>query len=200
MSYASTKPITRLVLLAAAILLASPVFAHTGHDHASGWTAGIVHPLAGVDHLLAMLAVGIWAAQHPQSVRWLLPVLFPAVMAAGALMGMRAIPLIGVEPGIAGSVAVLGLLIAFAVRMPLWGSAIVVSLFALLHGFAHGAELPVGAAPLWYGAGFVVSTLALHLVGLTIGATAARTAAGAALRMVGGAIAVIGAYLLAGFA
>jgi urease accessory protein len=187
---------SRIVVAAAAALLAFPAFAHSG-GHAFGLTAGLAHPLTGWDHLLAMLAVGVWSAHYKRPVRWLLPLLFPVVMLLGALAGMAGVYLPGSEPGIAGSVAVLGLLIAFAVRLPAWASAVTVASFALVHGYAHGVELPWGASPLMYGAGFVIATLALHAAGLALGGMASRNAAGRVVRLAGAGMAAAGAYLLA---
>ena len=186
----------RTAMLVSAMLLSSPVLAHSGNHHSTDLASGFMHPLLGLDHLLAMLAVGLWAAQFRRPVRWTFVLLFPAVMALGALAGMVAAYLPGIEPGVAGSVAVLGLLIAFAIRMPVWVSGIAVSLFALVHGYAHGVELPAGASPVLYGAGFIIATLTLHLAGLAIGAMAAGSAANKATRLLGGAIAAVGTYLL----
>jgi urease accessory protein len=183
----------------ASALLAAPAFAHTG-DHAFGMVSGFAHPFFGLDHLLAMLAVGLWAAQNRHSAFWLLPLVFPLMMALGAMAGMAELQAPGVEAGIAGSVAVLGLLIAFAIRMPVWAGSLVVALFALAHGFAHGVELPAGASPLRYGLGFIAATFMLHLGGLAIGLFAGGTTANRAVRCLGAGIAATGAYLLAGAA
>ncbi|OGB23230.1 MAG: urease accessory protein [Burkholderiales bacterium RIFCSPLOWO2_02_FULL_57_36] len=196
MLYSSTKSKIRAATLVTATLLTSPVFAHSGHHQAVDIVSGFMHPLLGIDHLLAMLAVGIWAAQYRQPARWMLLLLFPTVMALGAVAGMMAVHLPGIEPGIAGSVAVLGLLIAFAIKMPAAASGIVVALFALIHGYAHGVELPAGASPVLYGAGFILATLTLHAIGLVIGMAAAGKVANKAMRLLGGAIAASGAYLL----
>lgn len=192
-----------LMAAAMSLLATAPALAHTDgsiHGHGLSLATGFGHPFSGMDHLLAMLAVGIWAAQHKRSAVWLLPAVFPIMMAAGALMGMNGLYLPGVEAGIAGSVAVLGLLIAFAVRLPAWASAAVVSVFALAHGYAHGMELPQGASPMLYGAGFVAATFVLHLTGLAVGMIAGRQVAGRVVRFGGVGIAAAGAYLLAGLA
>lgn len=196
MYFPSHKSKIRTAMLATAMLLTSPAFAHGGSHHAVGLADGFMHPLLGLDHLLAMLAIGVWAAQIGRSARWTLPLLFPMVMAVGAVIGMGAVYLPGIEPGIAGSVAVLGLLIAFAIRMPVWAGSIAVSLFALVHGFAHGLEMPAGASPVLYGAGFILATLALLAGGLAIGTAATGKAAEKAMRLLGSAIAAAGAYLL----
>ncbi|MEO6920649.1 MAG: HupE/UreJ family protein [Collimonas sp.] len=187
---------------ASALLIAAcgitSAFAHPGHPDAFGFNDGFAHPFSGIDHLLAMLAVGLWAAQNKRSALWVLPLLFPLMMVAGALLAFAGVSVPGVETGIAASVAVFGLLIAFAIRMPLWASAAVVSVFALLHGYAHGSELPHGASALWYGAGFVAATALLHLLGLTIGLVAGQKMAAQVVRAGGIAIAAVGAYLLSG--
>jgi urease accessory protein len=199
MSNASTNSRIRAAALITGLLLSAPVLAHTGSEHAIGLVSGFMHPLTGFDHLLAMLAVGIWAAQQRNSARWALPMLFPAIMVPGAMLGMTAVQLPGIEPGIAGSVAVLGLLIAFAIKMPLWGG-VAVALFATVHGYARGTEVPADVSPLLYGVGFIVATFALHVTGLLIGVAAAGQAAAKIVRVLGGAIAATGAFLLVGAA
>lgn len=194
MFYAFTKSGIHTAMLVAALSVTSPVFAHEGSEHAGGLAAGFLHPLMGADHILAMLAIGIWAAQCKGRTRWLMLLAFLIVMALGAVIAMFGVWLPGIEPGIAGSVAVLGLLIAFAVRIPIWTSATVVSLFGLVHGVAHGMELPADASPALYGAGFMLATLALQAAGLVV----ARIGTDQATRVYGAAIAAAGAYLLAG--
>ena len=198
MSHLSVKTCGRLSALAIAALGIGSAFAHPGHPDAFGFNDGFAHPFSGLDHLLAMLAVGLWAAQNKRSALWLLLLAFPLMMVAGALLAFAGVALPGVETGIAASVAVLGLLIAFAIRMPLWASATVVSVFAVFHGYAHGSELPHGASALWYGVGFVAATALLHLSGLTIGLVARQKMASQAVRVGGIAIAAVGGYLLSG--
>lgn len=200
MSNTSANSRVRAAVLTTGLLLSTPVLAHTGSEHVIGLVSGFMHPVTGFDHLLAMLAVGIWAAQQRNSARWMLPVLFPAMMALGAMLGMTMVQLPGVEPGIAGSVAALGLLIAFSIKMPLWAGVAAVTLFATVHGYAHGAEVPTDVSPVLYGAGFIVATFALHATGLLIGAAATGQAAAKIVRLLGGAIAAAGAYLLVGAA
>lgn len=181
----------RIAILCAA-MIAAPAFAHPGHSHAAtGFSSGFLHPLTGLDHLLAMLAVGLWAGQQ-RKLAWSMLALFPLMMIAGALLAFGGMDLPMVEPGIAASVLVLGLLVAFAVRMPAVAGAAVVSFFALFHGYAHGSELPAGASALAYGAGFVIATLLLHLGGLGVG----RTLQNYLLRACGAGAAMAGAYLL----
>jgi urease accessory protein len=183
----------KIALLAAiAVLgLSSAAFAHPGHD--GGLTGGLAHPFTGLDHMLAMVAVGLWASQLGRPAMWLLPAVFPAVMAGGALLGANGVALPFVEVGIVASVVVLGAVVAFGLRVSLTVSAALVGVFALFHGHAHGAELPAAGSALLYGIGFVAATVALHAVGLGIGALAHRTFV---LRTAGGAIAATGLLLL----
>ena len=150
--------------------------AHPGHDTAS-FGAGLVHPLGGLDHILAMLAVGLWVAQLGGRARWMAPATFIGVMTLGGALGLAHVSLPFVEQGILLSVLVLGVLIAAAVRLPLVASAAIVGLFALCHGFAHGAEMPDTAAGFTYGAGFALATALLHGSGLLAGRMTAQLAA-----------------------
>lgn len=197
MPHLSVKTCGRLSALAVAALGIGSALAHPGHPDAFGFNDGFAHPFSGLDHLLAMLAVGLWAAQNKRSAPWVLPLAFPLMMVVGAVLAFSGLQMPGVETGVAASVAVLGLLIGFAIRMPVWASAGVVSVFALFHGYAHGSELPHGASALWYGVGFVTATALLHFLGLAIGLVAGRKMAAQAVRLGGGAIAAVGGYLLA---
>ena len=143
--------------------------AHTFGSQGAGLMAGLTHPFVGLDHLLAMIAVGIWAGQLGGRAVWLIPLTFVSVMAAAATLASFGLLLPFMEPAIACSVLVLGLLIAGSVRLPTSVSALLVSLFAVFHGYAHGLELPQAASPILYGAGFVLATALLH--GLGIGFT-----------------------------
>jgi urease accessory protein len=170
--------------------------AHVGdHSHMS-FTEGLLHPFSGVDHVLAMVAVGLWASQLGGRALWLLPLTFPALMAVGAALGMSGVALPWVEIGIAGSVMVLGALVALALRPSLAISVPLIGAFALLHGYSHGVELPAGISALSYGAGFIVATLVLHAVGIATGLIAGRLPVRFAARTGGGAIAVLGVVLL----
>lgn len=133
-----------------------------------GFGAGFLHPLGGLDHVVAMVAVGLWGAHLGAPAVWLLPVVFPLVMAFGGILGLAGVPMPAIEIGIALSAVVLGSLIAGAVRAPIWIAAIVVGAFAIFHGHAHGAELPAGAGAVAYSAGFVVATGLLHLSGIAL--------------------------------
>jgi urease accessory protein len=183
-----------LALLATAFSTAA--FAHSGDHSHLGFAAGFAHPLTGLDHLLAMVAVGLWASQLGGRALWLLPLTFPVVMAAGAALGLSGVALPWVEIGITASVLVLGAAIALTYRPSLAVSLPLIGLFALLHGYAHGVELPAQTSALGYGAGFVAATLTLHLAGLAIGLAANRLPVRFAARTAGGAIAAVGAVLL----
>ena len=186
-------------LFAAILALLAPALAltHTGHEGGSaGFAAGFLHPLTGVDHLLAMLAVGLWAVQLRGRAAWLLPALFPAVMAAGAGMALTSGALPGVELLIVLSVIVLGAAVTLGARPPLAASAALVGCFALAHGYAHGAEFPAGGNFAAYAAGFVGATVCLHLTGLAIGLLGQRWSSGRITRLGGSAIAISGLALL----
>jgi len=183
-------------LLAALVLAATPALAHTTAGVALGFESGFIHPLTGLDHILAMVAVGIWGAQLGLPAIWLLPVTFPLVMSIGGVLGVRGVPIPGVEFGVAASAVVLGAMILLAARPPLWVAAIVVGAFAIFHGHAHGAELPHAARPLAFGAGFVLSTGLLHLTGISIGLLNKWQLGGRVLRVTGAVISVVGMFLL----
>ena len=170
--------------------------AHEASGVAGGFASGFMHPLLGWDHVAAMVAVGLWGAVLGRSAIWLLPVVFPLVMAFGGALGVIGIPLPGVEVGIALSALVLGAMVFFAARPPLWVAATVVGLFAVFHGHAHGTELPDAASPLAFSVGFVLATGLLHLCGILI-SLLSRWRAGRAIVRGGGAfIAVAGAVFL----
>ena len=139
---------------------------HTFGSQGAGLMAGLTHPFVGLDHLLATIAVGIWAGQLGGRAVWLIPLTFVSVMAASANLASFGLLLPLMEPAIACSVLVLGLLIACSVRLPTRVGALLVSLFAVFHGYAHGLELPQAASPILYGAGFVLATALLHGIGI----------------------------------
>lgn len=164
------KKMTQLTALVALFLFALPACAHPDASHIhSGFAAGFLHPLTGLDHLLAMLAVGIWAAQSQGKTRWAIMFTFPVMMIVGALIGMLGVQLAGVELTIGVSIAALGLLIAFAAKLSPALSTSLIAFFAVFHGLAHAAEMPGGVSILPYGAGFIVATAALHFIGLSFG-------------------------------
>jgi urease accessory protein len=183
----------------AALLMPSLGLAHVGQgDMGGGFVAGVLHPITGLDHVIAMVAVGMWGAQLGAPAIWILPVTFPVVMAFGGVLGALGVPIPGVEIGIAMSAIALGAMVAFAARPPLWIAAILVGVFAIFHGHAHGAELPENANAIAFSMGFVVATGSLHALGILIG-VANRWKTGAKLLRAGGvAIAGGGVYFLAG--
>ncbi len=192
------KPGTLILMVA--IVLSGAAEAHTGEGVTGGFASGFLHPIFGWDHVVAMVAVGLWGAFLGAPAIWLLPVVFPLVMAIGGALGIAGVELPAVETGIALSGVVLGLLVAFAVRAPLWVAALIVGIFAIFHGHAHGAELPDAASPYTYAVGFVVATGLLHLCGIVFGALARKPAGTLAVRMAGLVIAGIGAAFLVGVA
>ena len=179
-------------LFAALLFAPALAHAHTGLGDTHGFTHGFEHPLFGLDHLLAMIAVGLWAAQAGGRALWAVPLTFVSVMALGGALGIAGVPVPLVEQGIATSVLLLGLLIALAVRLPLGFSIPLVGLFATFHGTAHGAEMPSDASGLAYAAGFILATAALHGVGIGLGIAIQRHTPAAVLRATGAAIAVAG--------
>jgi urease accessory protein len=194
-----------LLLISALVLIATssaPARAHGGGgDVTSGLVGGFLHPLSGADHVAAMVAVGLWGALLGAPALWLLPVAFPLVMAAGGVLGIAGVPLPRIEIGIALSAIVLGLMVMFAVRAPLGVAVGVVAIFAIFHGYAHGAELPPGADAIAFSTGFVIATGLLHLAGIGLGYAgielAERWPAGrAAVRVVGAAITAAGVIFL----
>lgn len=185
-----------LGVFAIAALGATPAHAHDGTGFAGGFIAGVLHPLQGADHLLAMVAVGVWGAFLGRPLLYTLPMLFPAAMAVGGAIGMAGIGVPPVELGIAVSVLTLGAMILFAVRAPVIVACGIVAFFALFHGYAHGSELPSAADPIGYSAGFVLCTGLLHLVGIGLGTLRVTAAGTAALRAAGAGIAIAGGYFL----
>ncbi|WP_295620961.1 HupE/UreJ family protein [Chamaesiphon sp. GL140_3_metabinner_50] len=143
--------------------------AHTGVGDVTGFWHGLEHPIGGLDHILAMLAVGLWAAQMGGKALWLVPGAFITAMIGSSVMGHFGLPLPGVEQGIVASDFILGMLLLFAVRLPLALSAGIVGILAIFHGYAHGAEMPETASGLAYGFGFIISTTLLHVAGIGIG-------------------------------
>lgn len=148
---------------------AANVQAHSGEGAVNGFVSGFTHPLFGADHIVAMVAVGLWGAFLGTPAVWMLPVVFPAVMAFGGALGVMGVAVPAIETGIALSGIVLGLMVLFAARPPLSVAAVLVGVFAIFHGHAHGTELPSAASPLTYSIGFVLSTGLLHLGGIGIG-------------------------------
>jgi urease accessory protein len=188
------------VLVATALLfLVSPAFAHSG-EGTGGFLTGLSHPVFGLDHVVAMVAVGLWGAFLGAPAIWLLPIVFPLVMALGGVLGIVGVPLPAVEIGIAVSAIVLGLMVALAARPPLWIAALLVGAFAIFHGYAHGKELPDGANAVAFSTGFVIATGLLHLTGIAFGLLTRWPAGRLAVRGAGCVIAFVGIAYLAGYA
>jgi urease accessory protein len=174
------------------VLLPAAASAHSETGHVGGFVSGFHHPLGGLDHIVAMVAVGLWGAFLAGRAMWLLPVVFPLVMAFGGALGVLNVPVPSVETGIALSGIVLGLMVTFAMRPPLWVAALIVGIFAVFHGHAHGTELPTSANPMTYAIGFVIATGLLHLCGIAFGLLVRWPWGRVAVRVGGVAIALIG--------
>lgn len=186
-----------LAMTLTALALPGVANAHVGL-HTDGALAGISHPFSGLDHILAMVAVGFWAASLGGRARWIVPLTFVAVMALGGVMGILGVRLPMVETGIALTVAVLGLLVAFEVKVPTPAAAGIVGLCALFHGHAHGSELPSMASAGGYVFGFVATTIVLHLIGMGLASLRFGSVGRFAGRAAGAAVALAGAALMAG--
>lgn len=187
----------RGILLAVLLLSFSlPARAHEETGQAAGLLAGLSHPVSGLDHVLAMIAVGLWGAQLGAPAIWVLPVAFPMVMAMGGTAGLLGIPLPGVEIGIAISAIALGAAVLREARPPLPLAALLVAFFAIFHGHAHGTELPEGTSGLLYSVGFVVATGTLHGIGIAIGLVHRWRTGQVAIRAAGGGVALAGLYFL----
>ena len=185
-----------MVAIAATVLSPSAALAHMGASTTSGIISGFPHPLTGLDHLAAMVAVGLWAAQRGGRAWWALPMSFLSVMAVGGLLGAAGLSIPFVAPAIVASVLVLGALVAAAVRLPLVASSLLVGLCALFHGHAHGAEMPATVAGLSYGTGFLLATGLLHGAGIGLGLLAQQVGGARWIRWAGGTTAALGISLL----
>ncbi len=200
----STKPMTlrratrisRGVFWAAVLMSPMSVLAHTRGGEAIGFLSGAQHPVSGLDHVLAMIAVGLWGAQLGAPAVWVLPVTFPMVMAFGGMLGLMGVKLPGIEIGIAASAIALGFVVFREAKPKLWLAAALVGFFAVFHGHAHGTELPPGGNGLLYSIGFVIVTGCLHATGIAIGLIHQWPAGRAALRVAGGGVAVAGVMFL----
>jgi urease accessory protein len=187
-----------LILL---LVSATPALAHVLEGQAQGLLAGLRHPVSGADHVLAMIAVGLWGAQLGAPAIWLLPVTFPMVMAFGGFLGLVGILVPGVEVGIALSAVLLGLMVARDVKPPLVLAALLVGFFAVFHGHAHGTELPAGQSGLTYSIGFVMATGSLHGFGILLGVAQKWATGQVAIRVAGALVTLAGVvFLLRAFA
>jgi urease accessory protein len=195
----ATRPSFYKILLMA-MVFAAPCLAHAHSEVGAvgGLFSGFLHPLNGLDHIAAMVAVGIWGAFLGGAAMWLLPVIFPMVMAFGGALGVLGVPILGVEIGIALSGVLLGSMVLFATKPPLWVAGAMVAIFAIFHGYAHGVELPQAANAVTYSLGFVISTGLLHLGGIAIGLLIKWRWGRVVVRATGGAIAATGFAFLFG--
>jgi urease accessory protein len=185
-----------IALLFALTFWTQAALAHPVKGQAVGFLTGFLHPISGLDHVVAMIAVGLWGAQLGAPAIWLLPVAFPIVMAFGGMLGLMGVPLPGTEIGIAASAIMLGALVMLEIRPPLAAAAVVVSFFAIFHGHAHGSELPPGQDALLFSIGFVIATGCLHAVGISIGLIHKWPWGQRALRVAGGGVAAAGLFFL----
>lgn len=185
-----------LLVFASLLLLPTVASAHSGEGGAGGFASGFTHPLTGLDHIVAMVAVGLWGAFLGGRAMWMLPVVFPVVMSVGGALGVVGVPLPGVETGIALSGIVMGLMVTLATRPPVWIAAVIVGIFAIFHGHAHGVEMPESANAMAFAIGFVISTGLLHLAGIAFGLLVKWPWGRVATRALGGVIAAIGCGFL----
>ena len=184
------------IFLVSIVLWPSFAFAHEQAGAAAGFLSGFAHPSSGLDHVTAMMAVGLWGAQLGAPAVFLLPVAFPMVMALGGMLGLLGVPLPGIEIGIAVSAVVLGALVLGSAKPPLWFALLVVGFFAIFHGHAHGTELPPGHSGLLYSLGFVMATGLLHAFGISIGLVHRWPMGRVALRTAGAMVSVAGMAFL----
>jgi urease accessory protein len=192
----SVRSASRWVLGALLAVLASSAAAHAQPEAAAGFLTGLLHPVSGLDHVLAMVAVGLWGAQLGAPAIWLLPITFPIVMALGGFLGLLGVPLPGVEVGIAASAVLLGAAVMTERRPPLAVAAALVGFFAVFHGHAHGTELPLGQSALLYSLGFVMATGCLHAIGIAIGAVHRWPTGRVVLRIAGGGVGLAGLFFV----
>ena len=194
--HANAKSPVSTAALLATLIWPLAAWAHVESGQAGGFVSGLSHPVSGMDHVLAMVAVGLWGAQLGAPALWLLPVAFPMMMAFGGLLGLLGAPLPGVEIGIAVSAVVLGGLILAEIRLPPVIAVVVVACFAIFHGHAHGTELEQGQNAMLYSLGFVIATGLLHGVGITIGLIHRWGVGRVILRGAGGLVMAGGLYFL----
>lgn len=192
----NTKTNFNLLVLTVALLWPVYAFAHVGGNETGGFLTGIQHPISGLDHVIAMLAVGLWGAQLGAPAVWLLPIVFPMMMACGGCLGLMGIPLPGVEVGIAISAVVLGLMVLAEAKLKIQLAMVIVAFFAIFHGHAHGTELPAGQSGLLYSIGFVAATGCLHGLGIAVGLIHRWQFGKLALRGAGSFVCAGGMYFL----
>ena len=189
---------SQILLPCLLLLWPTAASAHITGDQAGGFISGFEHPISGLDHIVAMVSVGLWGAQLGAPAIWLLPVTFPIVMAFGGMLGLMGVPLPGTEIGIALSAIALGAMVATEARPPLWVAAVLVGIFAIFHGHAHGTELPPDESGVLYSMGFVIATGLLHLTGIGIGLIHRWPSGQMILRLGGAGVVASGGWFLAG--
>jgi urease accessory protein len=189
----------KIIAIAALITCAaSPAFAHVGAGSTASFAAGVAHPLSGLDHITVMIAVGLWAALKGGRALWVWPASFVGVMLVGGAIGMAHVALPLVEPGILASVVALGLLVALAVDWPVWLGALLIGVFAIFHGHAHGSEVAENIGGIEYMAGFALATATLHGIGIAFALLMQRAALRPLIRVAGVACVLIGVGLIGG--
>jgi urease accessory protein len=193
---AYTRMFQGVLIILFSLAWAQTACAHVEGGQAAGFFTGLQHPWSGLDHVLAMIAVGLWGAQLGSPALWLLPIAFPMMMSMGAMLGLLGIPVPGVEIGIALSAIVLGTMVMAEVQPKLAIAIAMVGIFAIFHGHAHGTELPPGQSGLLYSMGFVIATGCLHGLGIALGLVKGMPAGRLALRGAGSFIAVMGVLFL----
>lgn len=186
----------RAALVFTVLFWAQPAYAHIQKGEVGGFITGFRHPISGLDHVLAMIAVGLWGAQLGAPAVWLLPVCFPMVMAMGGMLGLMGVHVPAIEIGIAASAILLGAAVMSEARPPIVGAAALVAFFAIFHGYAHGTELPAGESGLLYSMGFVIATGCLHGVGITIGTVHRWKWGQRLLRLAGAGVALAGVFFM----
>jgi urease accessory protein len=191
-----SQSIARASASCALFLFTQPALAHVQKGEAAGFVTGFRHPISGLDHVLAMVAVGLWGAQLGAPAMWVLPVAFPLVMAVGGALGLLGVPLPGTEYGIAASAILLGAAVMFELRPPLVFAGLLVGFFAIFHGHAHGTELPPGQSALLYSMGFVIATGCLHALGIGIGSIQRWRWGQGAVRVAGAVVALGGVFFM----
>ncbi|MGL4290656.1 MAG: HupE/UreJ family protein [Phreatobacter sp.] len=189
------KPTSPFLTFLVAVMMTTAAEAHTGIGSTSAFAVGFMHPLGGLDHMLAMIAVGLWAGSRGGAAIWVWPATFVGVMVLGGVLGMAGLGLPFVEQGILASVLLLGLAVALAARPSVAAGAAAIALAALFHGHAHGMEVPANASGMAYALGFALSTAALHLAGVAVTILAARLTVPLAVRTAGALTAVAGIVL-----
>jgi urease accessory protein len=198
LTYGKLNILAPFITMMVILLFPLSAWAHIESGQAGGFVSGLSHPVSGLDHVLAMIAVGLWGAQLGAPAIWLLPVAFPMMMAFGGMLGLMGIPLPGIEIGIAVSCIVLGALILSETRLPLIGAVLLVAFFAIFHGHAHGNELSPGHNAMLYSLGFVICTGTLHAIGIGIGLVHRWKVGRMALRGAGSLVLVGGLFFLWG--